>query len=105
MRFLAGRLASASRILSCLATTTLALQLAACSPDAPTVLDPALVDGPSEALNFSSGPVVAQVKSVAAPSYCMSVRIPTFANGTYTNIQACKSTSSSQQFNFASATG
>ena len=58
MRFLAGRLTSASRRLSCLAATTLVLQLAACSPDAPTVLGPELVDSPSEVLSFSSGPVV-----------------------------------------------
>lgn len=105
MRFLAGRLTSASRLLSCLAATSLALQLAACSSDAPTVLDPALVDGPSEVLNFSSGPVVAQVRSVVAPTYCISLRYPTFANGTFTEMQPCRSTYSAQQFTFASSTG
>lgn len=105
MRFLAGRLASASRLLSCLAATTLALQLAACSSDSPTVLDPALVDSPSEALNFASGPVVAQVRSVPVPTYCIAVRIPTFANGTYTQLQLCKNTLAQQQFRFASTTG
>ena len=98
MRFPAGRLASASRLLSCLAATTLALQLAACSSDSPTVLDPALVDSPSEALNFASGPVVAQVRSVPVPTYCIAVRIPTFANGTYTQLQLCKNTLAQQQF-------
>ena len=104
MRFLAGRLTSASRLLSCLVATTLVLQLAACSPDSPTVLDPALVDGPAEVLSFASGPVTAQVQSAAATTYCIAVRTPTFANGTYAQLQLCQNTST-QRFQFAATTG
>src|SRR5690349_20428067 len=107
MRFLAGRRTSASRLLSCIVAMS-AFQFAACDSDTPTTapaaVSPALVDSPSELLSFASGPVVASIKSTAAPTYCIAPRTMALVNGTFTEVQRC-STTTAQQFKFAATTG
>src|SRR6476661_7128095 len=95
LRLSAGRLSSARRVLSC--SIICVAIAAACSSDAPGVVDPAAVDpsalDPSFAvLNLANGPVTAKIESTWRQSQCVTVRGGTMANNTRAELQPCSGT-------------
>jgi len=99
MNFLVGRLVSARRLMSC-SVVFLLSSLAACGSDSPSPVSPP--SAPSLAvLDFSNGPVTADVKSVRGNGACITVRGGTLTKGALTEIQPCTG-SAAQEFRFLS---
>ena len=90
MHFLAGRLESVRRPMTCSLIFLFAQLVAACGPDSPGPVSPTAgsVTAPSLGLlNFSNGPITADVKSVRGNGACLTVRGGVIADGKVVEVQ------------------